>query len=106
MNKNPDKDIKIELELNSRADEIYKEIRAHHYVPDHGCFGRQCHYLIYEVYPHNACIGIISGASAMKAVKPRDTFFGITKENRKTLIQNIIQNNVFRLEENYHNLAS
>lgn len=98
--------VSISLELNSRADEIYQAIRDHHYVANKGTVGRQLHYLIYEESPHNATIGIITGASAVAACKPRDDFFGITKDNRNTRIQNVIDNTVFRLEENHRNLAS
>lgn len=87
----------------SRADPEYKSIRDRHYVPNHGCIGRQLHY---KILLDNNVIGIISGASAVWACAPRDEWFGITKENRVTEINKIINNVVFRLELRQHNLAS
>jgi hypothetical protein len=43
-------------------------------------------------------IGIITAGSATYAIKSRDEFFGITKENRDRLIQRNVNNTVFRME--------
>lgn len=100
--------LKIKLIENSRETSRYKEIRNLHYVDNHGCIGKQIHYLIFENgdIPFEEPIGIISGASAVWACKPRDDFFGITKDNRIEIIDKIINNTVFRLEKHEKNLAS
>lgn len=72
---------KITLELCKRSNKEYQLIRDKHYVKNHGCIGRQCHYLIY-VDDIKKPVGIISGASSVWACKPRDDFFNINKENR------------------------
>jgi len=97
----------LKLVLCSRSDNEYKRIRNRHYVKNHGCIGKQLHYLIYEgngmfEFP----IGIISGASAVWASEYRDKFFGINKENRIKKIDKIIDNVVFRLEKNERNYGS
>jgi hypothetical protein len=95
------------LKLCSRTDVRYKSIRDEHYVENHGCIGRQLHYLIFE---NNGFmeqpIGIITGASAVWACKPRDNFFDITKDNRIEKIGTIINNTVFRLIKNEKNFAT
>jgi len=97
----------MKLELCSRENQYYKEIRNEHYVKNHGCIGKQLHYLIYEKGDlFERPIGIISGASAVWACKPRDDFFGITKDNRIEKIGKIINNVVFRLNKNEKNLAT
>lgn len=95
--------ISIAFEQCNAQDPIYKAIRDRHYIPDHGTIGRQIHYIIHV---DNKAIGIISGASAVWSCKPRDEFFGITKHNRRKVVQQIINNTVFRLEITQHNLAS
>jgi hypothetical protein len=93
----------FEFELTSRNNSLYKTIRDDHYVPNHGCIGRQLHYIIwFEDLP----VGIISGASAVWACKPRDEFFGVTVENRTTQINRIIDNVVFRLIDNTYNYGT
>lgn len=86
-----------------RTDELYQDVRDRHYVPNKGCIGRQLHYNIME---GSACIGIISGASAIWSSEHRDKFFKVTKENRKERINKIIDNVVFRLEYNEPNLGT
>jgi hypothetical protein len=96
----------------------YKEIRARHYVPDHGSQGRQLHYLIYG---DAQIVGIISGGSSTFSVKAVDEFFGLDMAKRfdiwtgeaadKTgfrpdLLGTVINNTVFRLEYHEHKLAS
>ena len=51
-------------------------------------------------------VGIITGASAVYACKPRDEFFEINKNNRISKIGLIICNTVFRLEDNIPNLGT
>ena len=51
-------------------------------------------------------IGIISGGASAYAVKARDDFFGITKENRNVALNGIVDNTVFRLEKHLPNLAT
>ena len=86
-----------------RSDPRYQQIRDRHYVPNHGTFGQQLHYLI-EL--DGEIVGIISGASAVYAVKARDDYFGLTKENKKVALNSIINNTVFRLEKNLPNLGT
>lgn len=93
----------VTLERCKRTDARYQDIRNRHYVPNHGVFGQQLHYLI--ILDGNV-VGIISGASAVYAVKARDEFFGLNKENKKVALPSIINNNVFRLEKNIPNLAT
>lgn len=93
----------IRLEQCKRTDPRYKEIRDRHYIPNHGCIGQQIHYL---VYLDDVVVGIISGASAVYAVKARDDFFGLNKDNKRPGLNSIINNVVFRLERNIKNLGS
>ena len=93
----------IELILCSRSDIQYQEIRNRHYVSNNGTIGRQLHY---KIKYDGELVGIITGASAVWACKPRDDYFGITKENRQNTINKIICNTVFRLENNVKNLGS
>lgn len=93
----------LELIHCKRSDLEYNQIRDRHYVANHGTIGRQCHY---KVYFNEKLVGVIVGASAVFACKPRDEYFGIDKENRKDKINKIICNTVFRLEENIPNLGT
>ena len=93
----------IRLELCSRTDPRYETIREDHYVENHGCIGRQAHYLIHY---KGDIAGIISGASPVFATAPSDEFFGLNKENRQKFLQGIVTNVVFRLENHERNLAS
>lgn len=100
----------LTLQQVSRENPEYKSIRNQHYVKNHGCIGKQIHYLIFsndlgEVFGQKP-LGIISGASAVWACKPRDDYFGITKENRVDVIDKIINNTVFRLITRDKNLGS
>lgn len=81
----------------------YQKIRDRHYVPNNGAVGQQIHYLIYL---DKRIVGIISGGSAAYAVGKRDEYFGITKENRQIALNGIVDNTVFRLEENLPNLGT
>lgn len=82
---------------------LYQEIRNRHYIPNHGAVGQQLHYLIIL---DSEVVGIISGGGAAYAVKARDDFFGIAKENRNAALNGIVDNTVFRLEKNLPNLAT
>jgi len=93
----------IRLELVKRNDERYQNIRNRHYVVNHGCIGRQLHYIIKL---KDDIIGIISGASAIWSNEHRDRFFLINKANRTKRINKIISNVVFRLEKNQKNLGT
>jgi len=81
----------------------YQSIRDRHYIPNNGSVGQQIHYLCY--LDGKPC-GIISGGSAVFAVKCRDEFFGLTRENKLAGLNSIINNTVFRLEANLLNLGS
>lgn len=93
----------LELRQCKKSDKEYNEIRNRHYVPNHGTIGRQCHY---KIYYNDELVGVIVGASAVFASKPRDEFFNIHKENRIDKIGSIICNTVFRLENNIDNLGT
>ena len=86
-----------------RTDPMYQEIRNRHYVPNRGTHGQQLHYLI-EL--ENEVVGIISGASSVWAVKTRDEYFGLNKDNKRVALPSIINNTVFRLEKHIPNLAT
>lgn len=101
------------LKMCRRSNDTYQEIRDQHYVENHGTQGQQVHFLVNQ---QDTCVGIISGASSMYAVKNRDKFFGIppnteneqveingeeitAKEARtKYYLSAIVTNTVFRLE--------
>ena len=93
----------LRLERCRRSNAIYQQIRDRHYIPNNGSIGQQLHYLIVL---DGECVGIISGGAAAYAVKCRDNFFGIDKENRKIALNGIIDNTVFRLEKNIPNLGT
>ena len=93
----------VELIRCKRSNPEYQEIRDRHYIPNHGTFGQQIHYLIKL---DGETVGIISGASAVYAVKARDDYFGLTKENKRVALNSIINNTVFRLEKNLPNLGT
>ena len=93
----------MKLRECKRSHPVYQEIRSRHYVPNNGAVGQQIHYLIYL---DNKIVGIISGGSAAYAVGCRDEYFGITKDNRRIALNGIIDNTVFRLEENLPNLGT
>ena len=86
-----------------KSDVEYNQIRDNHYVPNHGTVGRQLHY---KIYYNDMLCGVIVGASAVFACKPRDAFFHIDKENRIEKIGCIVCNTVFRLENNASNLGT
>lgn len=93
----------INLIRCKRTDPKYQEIRNRHYVPNRGCHGQQLHYLICL---DDEVIGIISGASSVWAVKSRDDYFGLSKDNKRVALPSIINNVVFRLEVHLPNLAT
>jgi hypothetical protein len=88
----------LDLRRCKASDVTYQAIRSRHYVPNHGQIGRQLHYLIVSDGP---VVGIISGASSVYAVKCRDAFFGAVFDRDR-----IINNTVFRLEQNDRNAAT
>jgi hypothetical protein len=91
------------LEFCKRLDRRYKDIRDRHYIPNAGSCGQQIHFLIHY---NNEIVGIMSGGSAAYATRNRDEFFRITKTIRDNALNGIINNTVFRLEENESNLAT
>jgi len=94
------------LEICKRTHPIYQQFRNRHYVENRGCHGQQIHFLVHY---KNKIVGIISGASAVYAVKARDDFFLIPKEKitkEKYYLPAIINNIVFRLEFHEKNLAT
>ena len=93
----------IELIKCKRTDAVYQEFRDRHYIANRGTHGQQMHY---KISVDDEIVGIISGASSVWAVKARDEFFGLTKENKRKALPSIINNTVFRLEKHIPNLAT
>jgi uncharacterized protein DUF4338 len=91
------------LEFCSAGDPRYEAIRKEHYVVHKGCHGQQIHFMVWY---KGRIAGIISGASPVYASPPRDSFFKITSENRKKVINGIVDNVVFRLVNHERNLGS
>lgn len=97
----------VVLKKCSRTDYEYKEIRDRHYIPNNGAIGQQLHYLVrLKEDGKYKTVGIISAGSAAYAVKARDEFFGITNDNRRTALNGIVDNTVFRLEVRMKNLGT
>ena len=88
--------MQIKLIRVKRTNPIYQQFRDRHYVPNNGAVGQQIHYL---VQVDSEIVGIISGGSAAYAVGSRDSYFGITKDNRRIALNGIVDNTVFRLEK-------
>ncbi|MCP4986099.1 MAG: DUF4338 domain-containing protein [Colwellia sp.] len=96
----------VELEYCKRTDPRYQEIRDRHYVENRGCHGQQIHFMVWF---KGVIVGIISGASSVYAVKPRDEYFNIPKDKhlkQKRYLPSIVNNVVFRLEVHHKNLAT
>lgn len=93
----------IDLVRCKRTDPVYQDIRNRHYVANRGTHGQQLHYLINL---DDTTVGIISGASSVWAVKSRDEYFGLNKDNKRVALPSIINNTVFRLEKHIPNLAT
>ena len=91
------------LEFCSATDSRYTEIRKRHYVVNKGCHGQQVHFMIWY---KSEVVGIISGGGAVYASAWRDEFFGINTKNRQLVLNGIIDNIVFRLENHERNLGS
>lgn len=91
------------LEFCSGNDPRYIDIRSRHYVVHKGTHGQQLHFIIWY---KGAIAGVISAASAVYATAARDKFFGITSENRTKVLNGIVDNVVFRLENHEKNLGS
>jgi Domain of unknown function (DUF4338) len=68
-----------------------------------GHHGQQIHFLIWY---NGENVGAISGGSAVYATACRDNFFDINSNNREQVINGIIDNTLFRLENPERNLAS
>jgi hypothetical protein len=95
----------IQLCACKRTDPRYLQFRDRHYIPNSGCHGQQLHYL---VLIDGRQYGVISGASAVFAVKARDEFFGLSSDRttKATQLSSIINNVVYRLEDAPHGIAS
>lgn len=93
----------LDLERCKRTHPEYQDIRNRHYVENRGTHGQQLHYLIKL---NGETVGIISGASSVWAVKSRDEFFGLNKDNKRKGLPSLINNTVFRIEVHHKNLAS
>lgn len=96
-------DRNIELIACKRSHPKYQEIRDRHYVENKGTHGQQIHHL---AFLDGELVGILTGSSAVWAVKARDDFFGISTKNRKNELNSIVNNSVFRLETHIPHLGS
>ena len=63
-----------------------------------GHHGQQVHFLIWYKGKN---VGAISGGSSVYGTKVRDTFFGISKNNREQTLNGVIDNTLFRLEYSF-----
>ena len=86
-----------------KGNKIFASLYLTHYPKSRGIVGRTINYLVIW---KNKVAGIIGANSAPYCVKPIDKFFGITKENRNDMLLCIMNNEVFRLINNEHNLAT
>jgi hypothetical protein len=68
-----------------------------------GNHGQQIHFLVWY---KDEIAGIISGGGAVYACAPRNSFFGMTKDNTQKVINGIVDNTVFRLINHERNLGS
>ena len=95
----------VRLELVKSSNPLYQKFRRSHYIPDRGTMGQQFQYLIFY---GSEVVGIIGGASAVFANQARDEFFGLAEEAevKTQQLNNIVNNNVFRLEYPAPNLAT
>ena len=95
----------IHLELVKRTDPRYQDMRDRHYVSNKGTHGQQLHYLIFDEGRH---VGIISGASPVYGVAARDRFFSLPadRKRKEAVLNQIINNVVFRIEQTRKNLAT
>jgi hypothetical protein len=94
------------LEFCKSSDPRYQAIRDRHYVANHGTQGQQLHFIIHY---KDQVVGIISAASSVYCVKPRDDFFQIPSDKltrQQLYLPAIINNTVFRLEYHEKNLAT
>jgi len=87
----------IELKLTKQNDELARYYISNHYTKPRGFIGRNVTYLIVV----NDCIcGVIVGGSTSLHLLNRKNFFGDCD------IQDIINNRLFRLENNLPNLGT
>jgi hypothetical protein len=68
-----------------------------------GLHGQQIHFLVWY---RNRIVGIMSAGASVYGTRPRDSFFGITKRNRKSVLPGIANNTVFRLIHHEKNLGT
>ena len=86
-----------------KGNKVFATLFLTHYPESKGIVGRSINYLI--IYNHKIA-GIIGLTNPPYSIGIIDDFFGINKENRTQLNQQIANNHVFRLINNEHNLAS
>lgn len=98
--------VEIALQLVKRSDPDYQSIRDGHYVENNGAGGRQAHFIIW--YKGEEA-GIISAGMSVWGTAPRDKFFGIagkTKEEKKRVHDNVVNNTVYHLTNHEYGLGS
>lgn len=110
----PEAELKIELEKYypqnglyfiqvPKGNKIFASLFLTHYPESKGIVGRSLNYLI--IYNHRVA-GIIGLTNPPYALGITDAFFGITKDNRLEMNNQLANNHVFRLINNEKNLGS
>lgn len=85
----------IDLIPVKRTHELLLKDMAIYYSQPKGFVGRNICYLVYY---NNVHYGAICGGSATKFLPGRDEFFGITKQNKKEKLLEVINNIFFHIE--------
>lgn len=86
----------IRLEKIKRTDPRILLDMAEHYSQPKGFVGRNiCYAIVYE----NIYYGAIVGGSSTLHLVGRDTFFGLTQENKKHILKQIVNNIFFHIEK-------
>lgn len=76
----------ISFELIKRTDKRMTDLMAIHYSQPKGFVGRN---LCYAIYFDSVCYGTIAGGSCCLHLPNRNEFFGITKKDYNSIINNI-----------------
>jgi hypothetical protein len=93
----------IEFIQVPKGDKIFASLFLSHYPESKGIVGRSINYLIIYKGKIAGIIGLMNPPYAINII---DDFFGINKDNRNLMNQQIANNHIFRLINNEPNLAS
>lgn len=88
----------IKLLKVTKGNKTFSSLYLSHYPQSKGIVGRTFNYLILNQYGFIA--GIIGACSPPITVTEVDRYFDITKENRISKVNSILNNNVFRIVNN------